>query len=70
MFEHAFKQHPHNEELGVQTFFAYVRIGNWKSAQQVKYPSSMIGNASNLPKLVQFGTKCQANSVNFTREST
>ncbi|KAI0065400.1 TPR-like protein [Artomyces pyxidatus] len=33
MFEDAFKRQPGNEELGVQTFFANVRTGNWKTAQ-------------------------------------
>jgi hypothetical protein len=37
MFEEAFKLQPTNEELGAQTFFANVRAGRWKSAQQVKY---------------------------------
>lgn len=35
MFETAYKQHPQNEDLGTQTFFANVRVGNWKAAQQV-----------------------------------
>jgi len=35
MFEEAYKQQPANEELGVQAFFANVRAGHWKSAQQV-----------------------------------
>ena len=35
MYEDAYKQQPGNEELGTQTFFANVRIGNWKAAQQV-----------------------------------
>ena len=35
MYEDAYKQQPGNEELGSQTFFANVRIGNWKAAQQV-----------------------------------
>ncbi|TFK42516.1 actin cytoskeleton organization protein [Crucibulum laeve] len=35
MFEEAYKQQPSNEELGAQTFFANVRAGQWKSAQQV-----------------------------------
>jgi hypothetical protein len=35
MFEHAYKRQPANEELGAQTFFANVRTGNWKTAQQV-----------------------------------
>ncbi|KAG6810186.1 hypothetical protein H0H92_012950 [Tricholoma furcatifolium] len=35
MFEEAFKQHPTNEELGAQAFFANVRAGRWKSAQQI-----------------------------------
>ncbi|KAH7922099.1 hypothetical protein BV22DRAFT_1037860 [Leucogyrophana mollusca] len=35
MFEDAYKQQPHNEELGAQTFFANVRTGNWKAAQQI-----------------------------------
>ncbi|KAG6845343.1 hypothetical protein H0H87_010800 [Tephrocybe sp. NHM501043] len=35
MFEEAYKQQPTNEELGAQTFFANVRAGRWKSAQQI-----------------------------------
>lgn len=35
MFEEAYKQQPGNEELAVQTFFANVRAGRWKYAQQV-----------------------------------
>ena len=35
MYEDAYKQQPGNEELGSQAFMANVRIGNWKSAQQV-----------------------------------
>ncbi len=35
MYDDAYKQQPANEELGTQTFFANVRIGNWKAAQQV-----------------------------------
>lgn len=35
MYEDAYKQQPGNEELGQQTFFANVRIGNWKASQQV-----------------------------------
>ena len=38
MYEDAYKQQPANEELGQQTFFANVRIGNWKAAQQVRVP--------------------------------
>ncbi len=46
MYEDAFRRAPHNEELGVQTFFALVRVGSWKTAQQVSlklskaFPSS------------------------------
>ncbi|KAJ7219345.1 actin cytoskeleton organization protein [Mycena pura] len=35
MFEEAYKQQPTNEDLAAQTFFANVRILNWKAAQQV-----------------------------------
>ncbi|KAK7020551.1 N-alpha-acetyltransferase 25, NatB auxiliary subunit [Favolaschia claudopus] len=35
MFEEAHKQQPNNEELAAQTFFANVRILNWKAAQQI-----------------------------------
>ncbi|KAI0748133.1 N-acetyltransferase B complex non catalytic subunit-domain-containing protein [Daedaleopsis nitida] len=35
MYEDAYKQQPANEELGTQTFYANVRIGNWKAAQQI-----------------------------------
>ena len=37
MFDNAYKQQPTNEELGAQTFFANVRTGNWKVAQQVRH---------------------------------
>ncbi|KAI0035924.1 N-acetyltransferase B complex non catalytic subunit-domain-containing protein [Vararia minispora EC-137] len=33
MFEDALKRQPQNEELALQTFYAYVRTGNWKSGQ-------------------------------------
>lgn len=36
MFEEAFKRHPTNEDFGGQTFFANIRAGNWKAAQQVR----------------------------------
>lgn len=35
MFDDAFKAQSGNEELGVQDFFANVRTGNWKAAQQI-----------------------------------
>ncbi|KAJ7685258.1 actin cytoskeleton organization protein [Mycena polygramma] len=35
MFEEAYKQQPGNEDLAAQTFFANVRILNWKAAQQI-----------------------------------
>lgn len=36
MFDHAFKQQPANEDIGAQSFFANVRTGRWKEAQQVR----------------------------------
>ena len=42
MFDNAYKQQPTNEELGAQTFFANVRTGNWKVAQQVCYPEIVL----------------------------
>jgi hypothetical protein len=45
MFDHAYKQQPTNEELGAQTFFANVRTGQWKVAQQV-IPLSVSCSAS------------------------
>lgn len=36
MYDEAFRSHPANEELATQDFFANVRTGNWKSAQQVR----------------------------------
>jgi hypothetical protein len=36
MFEEALKRQPQNEELAIQTFYAYVRTGNWKSGQLVR----------------------------------
>ncbi|KAJ6547637.1 actin cytoskeleton organization protein [Mycena capillaripes] len=35
MFEEAYKQQPSNEDLAAQTFFANVRVLNWKAAQQI-----------------------------------
>ncbi|KAL4067946.1 N-acetyltransferase B complex non catalytic subunit-domain-containing protein [Scleroderma yunnanense] len=35
MCEEAYKSQPQNEEYGAQAFFAHVRAGNWKSAQQI-----------------------------------
>ena len=45
MFDDAFKQQPTNEELGAQTFFANVRTGNWKVAQQVLWTNSVSGRS-------------------------
>lgn len=47
MFEEAYKKQPHHEDLGVQTFFAIVRTGNWKAAQQV-WPIINVVSASYL----------------------
>jgi hypothetical protein len=35
MFEAAYKKFPTNDEFGAQAFMAYIRLGNWKAAQQV-----------------------------------
>ncbi|KAI5121380.1 hypothetical protein M0805_001193 [Coniferiporia weirii] len=35
MYDDAYRAQPANEELGVQDFFANVRTGNWKTAQQI-----------------------------------
>lgn len=35
MYDEAYKAQPGNEELGAQDFFANVRTGNWKAAQQI-----------------------------------
>lgn len=35
MYDEAYRKQPGNEELGAQDFFANVRTGNWKSAQQI-----------------------------------
>ncbi|TDL21521.1 actin cytoskeleton organization protein [Rickenella mellea] len=35
MFDEAYKRQPTNEDLGAQSFFANVRAGRWKAAQQV-----------------------------------
>ena len=42
MYEGAFRRVPHNEELGVQTFFALVRVGSWKTAQQISLKLSKL----------------------------
>jgi hypothetical protein len=44
MFEEAYKQQPNNEDLAAQTFFANVRILNWKAAQQVTPPFLLAGH--------------------------
>ncbi|KAH8106992.1 actin cytoskeleton organization protein [Cristinia sonorae] len=35
MYDNAYKQQPHNEDLATHVFIANVRTGNWKAAQQV-----------------------------------
>ena len=35
LYDLAFKKHPQNEDLGTQAFMAMVRIGQWKTAQQI-----------------------------------
>ncbi|KAH8116753.1 actin cytoskeleton organization protein [Phellopilus nigrolimitatus] len=35
MFDEAYRTQPENEELGMQDFFANIRTGNWKTAQQI-----------------------------------
>lgn len=35
MYDEAYRKQPANEELGIQDFFANVRTGNWKNAQQI-----------------------------------
>lgn len=46
MYDTAWKQQPTNEELGVNTFSANTRAGNWKAAQQASTSSAM-GLATN-----------------------
>lgn len=38
LYEEAYKKQPNNEEMGAQAFMAMIRIGSWKTAQQVKLP--------------------------------
>lgn len=40
LYEDAFKKEPRNEELGSQTFMAMIRIGSWKTAQQLSHKLS------------------------------
>ncbi|TCD64660.1 hypothetical protein EIP91_003821 [Steccherinum ochraceum] len=35
LFENAYKQQPQNGELAIHVFYANVRTGNWKAAQQI-----------------------------------
>jgi len=55
MFEDAYKRQPHNEELALQTFYAYVRTGNWKAGQQVR------GNCRFMNNDWHFGSACHQN---------
>jgi N-terminal acetyltransferase B complex non-catalytic subunit len=40
LYDSAFKANPNGEELGFQAFLAMIRIGNWKSAQQISHRMS------------------------------
>lgn len=42
LYEDAFKKEPRNEEIGSQAFMAMVRIGGWKTAQQLAHKLSRI----------------------------
>lgn len=57
MYEDAYKVQPNNEELGSQTFFAHVRIGNWKAAQQVRHFNAVESMDENSQSSHQIATK-------------
>ncbi|KAF8308096.1 hypothetical protein DL93DRAFT_2159228 [Clavulina sp. PMI_390] len=46
LYEDAFKKEPKSEELGSQAFLAMVRVGSWKSAQQLAHKLSKTFNAN------------------------
>lgn len=58
MFENAYKQQPNNEELGAQTFFANVRTGNWKTAQQVRSKIFALQRRSHNDLVCRWPLKC------------
>lgn len=57
MYEEAYKQQPHNEELAVQTFFANVRAFQWKSAQLVCPPLLTSSSCILMQSILQIGTR-------------
>lgn len=63
MFDGAFKQQPQSEDLGVQTFFAHVRTGNWKSCQQVSNPHSSLFFYGQLEPCGPRGSNADAQAV-------
>lgn len=63
MFDEAYRKVPNNEELGAQDFFANVRTGNWKSAQQVRSSCS----AQSKPGSIFFGSRLPQRCTSHSR---
>ncbi len=68
MYDDAYKQQPANEELGTQTFFANVRIGNWKAAQQVRkiFYAQILGGLTSSIRLLPRCTSSFRTSITCT----
>lgn len=75
MYDEAFRANPSNEELGTQDFFANVRTGNWRTAQQVAQrlhkafgapsgPLSGVGGGDRYLYWAVLGALLQANDMN------
>ncbi|TFY83713.1 hypothetical protein EWM64_g296 [Hericium alpestre] len=63
MFEEAFKRQPTNEELGMQTFFANVRTGNWKAGQLL---ATKLNKQFHDERYIYWGIMCAVLQANDT----
>ncbi|ETW85831.1 hypothetical protein HETIRDRAFT_308984 [Heterobasidion irregulare TC 32-1] len=61
MFEEAFKRQPLNEDLGMQTFFANIRTGNWKTGQQL---ATKLNKQFHEDRYVYWGAMCAVLQAN------
>ncbi|THH20680.1 hypothetical protein EW146_g718 [Bondarzewia mesenterica] len=61
MFEEAFKRQPLNEDLGMQTFFANIRTGNWKAGQQL---ATKLNKQFHEDRYVYWGVMCAVLQAN------
>lgn len=71
LYEDAYKKEPRNEELGSQAFMAMVRIGGWKTAQQLSHKLSR--TFTNEPRFLAWSVMCailQATDATTTEPKT